>query len=188
MSAEWANVIVSGIALCAAIAAGVAAVSSLHVEQRRDALYDEDRRAQQAALIAAWVRDQSTGTWEAVARNGSSVPVYDVTVFYRSEGSPEMHQTMSLPILPPGDTPLPYPDGWNWTTGNDVAHMIDDVRLAVSFRDAQSLYWLRDESGILSFHPDFRKSQLHRLRLEAWMRRPKRRRIFRTPPSLSDLN
>ena len=108
-----------------------------------------EARAEQADHVAAWhERGNERGAdalpvWGAQVRNGSKLPVYDLTVEYiDAEGT--VRESLVLPILPPGEDfirPPVDPDGPTTTTLW--------FRVAIEFRDTADRIWRRDQWGRL---------------------------------------
>ena len=154
----------------AAVVAGWYTHRIYKIESGRDQERADERRAEQASRIAAWIemrqgippaqRDQMRPFSEqypghyCVLRNASDLPVYNVMLSYRfrrSDGSEDLPGADDplRPVLPPGEQPLKL--GWDvlgrWEQPHDVHYISMQVRLV--FTDASRRAWCREFDGRL---------------------------------------
>lgn len=155
-AAEWSNAGVTAVALFAAGWAALSTHRTLQIERRRDRRRDMADEASQASLVAAWgvPVQRASPPWKFTVANNSPVPVYDVTVTFKSANRPDEEPTHYVGVLPPGDRDVPFPEVWvkyetrpgvkyveGWVPGN--------VEVSVMFTDSTGMVWQRDERGQL---------------------------------------
>jgi hypothetical protein len=162
------------LATIAATAAGVVAYRVYQIEARRDLISKDERRAAQAAKIAAWYGSQRQNmtltigssvqtrpmpepVWGAFLRNASDLPAFDVIVKFHfppsgtddSAAAWNVH-TIKKRVLPPNDAPIHL-------TIDEIALRICSGdprmdafhRVEIEFTDTQGLRWHRDVKGRL---------------------------------------
>jgi hypothetical protein len=143
----WIAVIAAGLALYFATAAARSVHALLRVEQARETRREIADQAFQARHIGAW---HQASYFAATLRNGSTLPVYDVTVEFLGPGGALWEKGL-LDVLPPGEQILPWTG--DASPSDDVAgdsrHGPRDCRLAVNFTDTAGNRWRRSERGEL---------------------------------------
>jgi len=163
---DWITAVSTTGALIAATVAGVAAWRAFGLEKRATGQRDEDRRAEQASRVAAWIGEAeqdargpqsarmllAPSTYTACfVLNTSPLPVYDVLLRYVILGADRTPKTVgSSParVIPPGEDIRPVTssvrDEWE-------AHQDTHPTLAVEvrFTDASGRRWWRAWNGEL---------------------------------------
>jgi hypothetical protein len=173
---EWISAIATVGALIAAWLAGTTAKRLYGVESDRDATAAEQRERHDADLVHAWTtavhRDGTRPRYGLIVKNGSSSPVFDVTIQSTTgipfEGGHKRAWPVDLAMLPPGEyfvTTVPYPDT---NTGEDgipeptsgldgtirpVMKKRDWAVSRIHFTDASGRHWQRDKDGVLTRAP-----------------------------------
>ena len=137
------------LALVGASAATYVAIRVFRIEQARDALARDERRRQQATLVAAWL-ETSTGTavpfLELVLRNASPLPAYGLiaTAVRRSQADRTVPvETVKLPVLAPGN------QGVRHLMRGVPDPVLGDFEVSISFNDAAGQRWIRSSDGAL---------------------------------------
>lgn len=114
MGADWANVVVSLLALCTAVYAGIHANKLYRFEQKKNEQNIRDKKRSHAAKISAWVADvrRSAGEWTHVGiviQNLSEEPIYNLHIDAFCQKQTDKHnQTpikavpLKIDLLPPG--------------------------------------------------------------------------------------
>lgn len=163
--ANWITAITTAFALAAAIWAGTTARRLYEIEQQRDVDRAQTEERRQAELVAGWVSwtdqprvalqlpDGRTSRANLALQNVSAVPVYDVEVRY-DEGHRGLG-TQWFHILSPTGTSTHYRQIKCEGVGAFLAQPRPaedrvDIRVAISFTDAQGTRWTRETSGRLS--------------------------------------
>lgn len=153
----WISAVASLAALAFAAAATVAAIRVYRIESGRDRIAaaetrqrEEQARRSQAVLVSGWWGGDPHGRRPragALIRNASDAPVYQVTISVLDPVVPDSSATLSVPVVPPSETPgfYPVPDA-----GPGSAAVQGEQRVELSFTDAAGLRWLRDQRGRLS--------------------------------------
>src|SRR5690349_24704494 len=93
LSADWASVIVDGIAAVGTLGAFAVGFVLFRREHHREEARAEDQRRSQAVKVSAWVEAQRTaqGGREVVffVYNASDMPIYEVSLLTPDEGADE---------------------------------------------------------------------------------------------------
>jgi hypothetical protein len=150
--------VISLVAAAAAVLAAGFTFWSINDERRR-------RRREQASLVSGWVtRKGNTSEWQALIRNQSALPVYNVrTLFHEMEKLPNAPNAgfgwraagLAVPapresticVLPPEmDRDVAVPEEFKWLYDNPTDRT---CVVSISFTDAAGHYWERNEHGIL---------------------------------------
>jgi hypothetical protein len=171
---SWANVIVTGMAVLAAIYAGWQARLLLKIEIKRELDRDLSLVSEQAKQVSSWSKPILNSSFnnsnftergiEAVVVNQSKQAIYDVEIYWWFSGDLE-HQNR-IDLVPPGESAVfelpsylldkfsgevnfkdfvePYEDA-----KESCMAICDLLRIGVRFRDAENRTWLRDQTGLL---------------------------------------
>lgn len=151
-------------ALAAAIWAAVTAKRLFVIEQSRERDREEAAERNQAELFASWVSwshqpqvamhlpDGTSSRATLAVRNGSPVPVYDVVVTY-NEGRLALG-TQEFNVISPTGSVAHYREIKCAGVGDALMRPRDpdarlDLRVALTFTDAQGKRWTRETSGKL---------------------------------------
>lgn len=157
----WVAGLIASAALYAAWRAGSTAQRLLKVEEGREDRAERtdlerratEERAAQADLVAAWIDRRAVGpkdalrwAWGLVVRNGSPLPIWDVTAeTYAPDG--ELRGVDQMSLVPPDEVFR------KWNTDLRNQHEDEDPPafvVAISFRDAAGRTWKRSKEGVLS--------------------------------------
>jgi hypothetical protein len=170
----WGNVVVTAIAVGAAIYAGYQARALLRIEVKRELDRDLSMKREQAKQISAWSRSvlnafsnnshYTNRAIEAVVVNQSQQAIYDVRLRWWFSG--ELEHQSRVDLVPPGesmtfDLPPEYLDKFSGEVNfvsfvepiedarENCMAICDLLRIGVSFKDAENREWLRDQEGLL---------------------------------------
>lgn len=139
-AAEW-------VAAVGTVGAFAATVVLLWFEQRARRAQEAEQRRQQARLVSAWTKRWDSMTVDCVIRNGSSEPIYDVslrTLDFPSDRTVDSADFVAITPETTVDAPLRPPE---------VAPQDPILRLGVPidlrFTDSAGHHWLRDRFGVL---------------------------------------
>ena len=127
----------------ARVQAGVSAARYAKLDAEQAAERAEAERAkvrEQAATVWFWVGttkdSQIMTSWQVVhVHNGSSMPVYDVTVWYRGAGTGFL-ANHAFSSVQPGE--------------RELSRNVEPGSVDVWFRDGANVYWRRSSDGTLS--------------------------------------
>lgn len=161
----WVSASAALLALSFAAVAALIARKTYLIESERDRIAESDRKARdqqqrrdQAARISAWWgRDPEfqsgagSSAWGAIVLNSSEAPVYQVFCTILSRDGTVPPKKLSLPVLPPSQTPRFLPvAAAPIHSGTDVPPWdASDLRVQLSFTDASGVRWRRDKYGRL---------------------------------------
>ncbi len=171
---SWINLILTLIAISAAIYAGVQGKQIFELENKRDKDFDLRSIQDQAKLISSWARPvvlPSGGNLnyfvpniEACVRNNSNQPVFDLKLTWWLSGDVEHESNIDL-IPPneevtrnmPGELLEKYVGIEGYASSimsqsqaqEDCLSVCDVTRIEICFRDSENRRWIRDKEGIL---------------------------------------
>jgi hypothetical protein len=164
----WINIVVTAIALCAAIRGARTAQKVYEIESQRDEVAADERRARsgaerrtQADKVAAWCTQ-----WEvpltpsgqqfeygAIIKNASDLPIYDITVEFcyirqTAGGVSSRRSAYPIPVIPPQETERAGADELMGRSTDQLGHV--NYAVAIEFRDTAGIRWRRDIHGKLA--------------------------------------
>lgn len=163
--ADWVGGIGGFLAAWAAVVAWRVNRRMLDVEERRDAKAQERRRREQASLVFALgakleSQEDSDERWGLYFYNGSSKPIYDVTVRSKKIKSELERPALQLAAVPPGQFVIPGHRKYHWGTLQDLSRDGEKVELLlkgegsksileITFRDAAGGFWRLNGGTVL---------------------------------------
>jgi hypothetical protein len=145
LSAEWASVLVDGVAAIGTLGAFAVGFVLFRREHRREEVRAEDQRRSQAVKVSAWVEAQRTaqGGREVLffVHNASDMPIYEVSLPTPDEGDGEAE---FIGLVPPGQTiQRPAPREW-------LATYYAPEPVEIEFLDSSGRQWTRNEQGFIA--------------------------------------
>lgn len=173
---DWMQAVATTAAFIAAGVAARYAAGVLNIERRRDADRDRAELHDQAERLAAWGLGESAPSgmsggdqvWRFAIylRNSSTLPVYDCRLRVRTvidafgEAREEQHDDLCVSVMPPGDAPEKVTDvtmslpSTVWAADRSTtlaaSGLTRRAMIDMTFRDAGSRWWRRDELGTLT--------------------------------------
>ncbi|MDK8511436.1 hypothetical protein QP948_08515 [Corynebacterium bovis] len=160
--ADWFQVLISFLALLAAVAAALYAKKMLEVENARDVERERWTRSEQARHIAAWPActyddNGKPDSWGVIVSNNSEHVTYKFSLEYQSKIGTT---ALKLKLLPPGNYYLEYRlngkhGSWGFAENVDISSprvgaittsdkfCVEDIR----FTDSSGAQWRRSTQG-----------------------------------------
>ncbi len=145
LSADWASVVVDGVAAIGTLGAFAVGFVLFRREHRREESRAEDDRRSQAVKVSAWIEAQRTaqGAQQVffLVHNASDMPIYEVSLPSSDAGEAEAE---FIGLVPPGQTiQRPAPRDW-------LATYYHPEPVQIEFLDSSGRAWTRDEQGFLT--------------------------------------
>lgn len=155
--AEWVGAIGGLLAVIAATVAWLASKSMLNLEKQRDLRRAVAAKREQAELVfavgAVLPRRSGGERWAVYLYNGSTKPIYDVSISSQKADGRSQNKTLCLSAVPPGRFVVPGDDTYHWGTLIDLDLNPEPVHLIVKgngakmiavlqFKDSAQQRWL----------------------------------------------
>ncbi|MCX5066684.1 hypothetical protein OOJ91_12420 [Micromonospora lupini] len=178
--ATWVGALANVATLAFALVAAIVGFRVYKIESGRDRRAEDERRERalderqgQASLVSVWFDKETTNatprlgrvqwpmtTWGAHILNASTLPIYDVLIFFRFFGLLDTWTGGQVPVVPPHkrDVQEVLPQEMWDLIRLRYPHGIDGlnvVRVAMEFRDSAGRRWHRDWDGVLSELPNY---------------------------------